>query len=189
MGTDRPGVRKATLTKRDVAILRLKIDCALQEEARRRLASSAIEFLTNINKIAARSVVRLSKKQRDTTDEIVSKALSEAPVVFLEDEGIAELVRLFRHAAGDPRISAFEENVLKGFKSRFEEPIIALSEKQWRIIEDIRRKTYFCVPGGPPPIDIDGIVENDDPDGLPPERHSTRDDPAYDWVMVGAEED
>jgi hypothetical protein len=183
------GVRKATLTKRAVLELRLKIDCALEEEVRRRLGRSAVDFLIDIRKKTAASMVRLSKKQRDTADEILAKAFSDDPVVFLEGEALAELGRLISHATADVRLSAFEEYVIVKFKPRLKEPIIAVSEKLWRIVDDIKRKTYFGRPEEPPLIDIDGLVENEDPDGLPPEPDGTEVDRARHWAFVSVHED
>jgi hypothetical protein len=159
METERPGVRKATLSKRDVIRLRLQIDSSLEDEGRRRFGRAAAGFLVDIARIAASPVVRLSKKQRDTTDEIVSKALSDDPLVFLEGQAIAELVSLYRLASGDPRLSRDEEGLLSELKSKFNDPIIAISEKRWRIVERIKCKTHFGLSDDPPPIDIDGFDE------------------------------
>jgi hypothetical protein len=83
------GVRKATLTRKAVLELRLKIDCALQPEGRRRLGPSAVNFLSSIREQITAPKVRLSKKQRDTTDEILAQASSGEPLVFLEGQSLA----------------------------------------------------------------------------------------------------
>jgi hypothetical protein len=182
------GVRKATLTKKAAEELRLKIDYVLQGEARRRLGLSAVNFLGSIRRSATGALVRLSKKQRDTTEEILARALSDVPVVILEGESIVHLGRLFNHATADGRVSVLEENLMANLKHQLTEPMIALSEKQWRMIEGIARKTYFGLPGESPPIDQDGLLENDDPDGQPTDRNGmdrTRDE----WASVGVYED
>jgi hypothetical protein len=179
------GVRKATLTKSALSRLRQMIDCALLGEERRRLGSSAVEFLISIRKQLDVPIVRLSKKQRDTTGAILAKAFSDAPVVFLEGEAMADIARLFQYATGSGRISGFEENVIASLKRRFDEPIIAISERLWRIVEDIKAKIYFDLPGEPPPLDPDGLVENHDPDGMPPERDETASELARRWGMIG----
>ena len=179
------GVRKATLTKTAAVKLRQTIACALLGDERRRLGSSAIDFLTSIRKQLEAPVVRLSKKQRDTVDEILAKAFSDAPVVFLEGDALSDLARLFRHATADGRVSAFEENVMMGLRHRLNEPIIAVSERLWRIVEDIKQKTRFDLPGEPLPLDPDGPVENDDPDGLPPERDEAEAQRDRQWAEIG----
>jgi hypothetical protein len=98
---------------------------------------------------------------------------------------------------GDGRVSSLEENVLASLKRRLDElataingePAMAVSGKQWRIVEEITQKTRFGLPGEPPPIDSDGVVENEDPDGLPPERDETEVDHALDWAIVGVDVD
>ena len=181
-------VRKATLTSKAASELRLKIDCALQEETRRRLGRSAVDFLISIREIAASSVVRLSKKQRDTTEEILAKAFSDEPVRFLEGEAIVELVELYLHATGDEKVSALEENVLSRLRRRSDEPIIAVSERLWRIIGEIKQKTRFGLPDEPSPSAPDSPNEYEDPDGLPSESDQTEVDHAREWVLLGANE-
>jgi hypothetical protein len=182
------GVRKATLTKKAIAELRLKIDCALRQDGRR-LGRPAVDFLVSIRGMLAGSAVRLSKKQRDTTDAILAQAFSDAPVVILEGQEMADLARLISYAAGDGRVSSFEENVMVTLQRRLDEPAIAVSPKQWRIVEEIKQKTYFGKAVEPPPIDPDGLVENEDPDGMPPERDETEVDSASDWATVGVDDD
>jgi len=142
-------------------------------------------------------VVRLSKKQRDVADEILAKAFSDEPVVVLEGQSLVDLTGLFPYATGDARVSALGEHVLLSSRHRLEalamidgeEPSMAVSPKQWRIVEEIIRKTNFGRPGEPPPIDPDGVIENEDPDGLPPERGETGVDPSQDWTIVGVDID
>lgn len=183
------GVRKATLTKKAVARLRLEIDCALQEEIRRRLGSSAVNFLSSIRRQISLPVIRLSAKQRHTADEILAEAFSDRALVFLEGTEMMNLARLISHAKGHPRASALAENVMVTLQRRLGEPVIALSEKQWRIIEDVKQKTHFDLPGEPTPMDIDGVVENDDPDGWPLKNNGSEFDQAQYWETVGVTED
>lgn len=183
------GVRKATLTKKATLELRLKIDFALQEERRRRLDLWAVDFLSSIRKLLNAKVVRLSKKQRDKTDAMLAQAFSDAQVVILEGPSVADLAGLIRYATGDGRVSSLEHNVMIKLKRRLIEPTIAVSQKQWRVVEEIKRKTWFGQSSDPPLIDPDGLVENEDPDGLPPEYDETEIDPARDWAIVGVDED
>jgi hypothetical protein len=184
------GVRKATLTKKAALELRLKIDCALQAEGRRRLPRSAIDFLISIQAKVTATAVRLSKKQRDRTAEILAQAFLGEPLIFVEGEAMGELAGLFPYATGDGRVSAFEENFMLNLRNRLDEkrwlgePAIAFSRKQWRIVEEIKQKTYFGLTGEPPSIDPDGL---EDPDGLPPEPDETEDDWAL--VRVASDED
>jgi hypothetical protein len=191
------GVRKATLTKKAVLELCLRIDCALQPEGRWRLGPSAVNFLSSIREQVTTPKARLSKKQRDTTDEILMQASSGESLVFLDSQSLVELANLIRYARGDGRISSLEENVMVSLKRRLDEPATAVSQaeqamtvsrKQWRIVEEIRQKARFGLPGEPPPIDPDGLVENEDPDGQPPERDEIAVDHARDWAIVGVDE-
>jgi hypothetical protein len=191
-------VRKATLTNKAVLELRLKIDCALQPEGRRRIGSSAVEFRNSIRQQIAAPKARLSKKQRDTTDEILAEAFSDEPVVILEGQPLVDLAKLIRHASGDDvRVSSLEENVMVHLKRRLDElatadssePALAISPKQWQILKDIEQKTNFGYPEESPSIDPDGVVENDDQGGQPPERGATEGDHARDWAVVGVDED
>jgi len=43
------------------------------------------------------------------------------------------------------------------------------------------------LPGEPLPIDPDGVVENEDPDGLPAEYDETAIDHSRDWAIVGVD--
>ncbi len=183
------GVRKATLTKKEALELSLEIDCARQGEERQHLNPPAVEFLFSIRGQLAHRVVRLSKKQRNTTRSILAKAFSNEPVVFLEGQGMTDLARLIRGATGDGRISSDEENAMVKLKPRLIQPSIAVSKRFWRIIEDIRRKTHFDAPDGPPPIDPDGMVENEDPDGFPPDRTEADAESARNWAIIGVNED
>jgi len=189
-------VRKATLTNKAVLELRLKIDCALQPEGLRRIGSSAVEFLTSIRRQIAAPKARLSKKQRDTAEKILVEAFSDEPAVILESQSLVDLARLIRHATGDDgRVSSLEQNVMERLKHRLnelataidDEPALAISPKQWNILQIIEQKTYFGHRGGPPPVDPEGVTENDDPDGLP--REATKADHAQDWSVVGVVED
>jgi len=106
-------VRKATLTKKATLELGRKIDFALQPGGRRRLGPSAVNFLNSIREQITGPKVRLSKKQRDTTDEILEQASFGEPLVFLEGQALADLTDLIRHASGDDgRVFSLEENVM-----------------------------------------------------------------------------
>jgi hypothetical protein len=184
------GARKATLTKKAAAELRGKIESALQGNERR-LGPSAVAFLDSIRQQLAVAVPRLSKSQRDVTDEVLFQASFGEQLVILEGEAIVELVGLFPYATADGRVSTYEEYFLLDLRRRLaealrlEEPVVSFSGKQWRIIEEIKQKTYFGLPGEPPPIDPDGIVENEDPDGWPPERDEMAIEHSCDWGLVG----
>jgi hypothetical protein len=182
------GARKGTLTKKAAAALRVAIGRALQEHGQR-LGPSALEFLHSILAQLSAPVVRLSKKQLDVTDEILLQASFGDPLVILEDNAIAKLDRLFRHASGDSRISSYEEFVIVRLKVKVHEPVIAVTQGVWRTLENIMWKTRFDLPGEPPPIDIDGIVENDDPDALPPDRSEIEAVQAREWASLGVVDD
>jgi hypothetical protein len=176
------GARKGTLTKKFVAELRVRIERALREHGRR-LGPSAVNFLhcilTQLNVPAG----RLSKRQVDITDEILLQAAFGEPLVILEGNALTDLERLFRHATGDSRISSYEVIVIARLKYKAYEPAIAVTQGVWRTLETIKHKTRFDLPGEPPPIDIDGVVENDDPDGLPSDRSEIEANQARDWLL------
>ncbi|WP_428535751.1 hypothetical protein [Rhodopila sp.] len=183
------GVRKATLTKKAAGQLRGQIDYVLTGERRWRLRIEAVDFLQSIRSILRAPMVRLSKKQRDTTEAILERAFSDAPFVYLRGAEIAELAAVIRYATGDGRVSSLEENVMANLRRRLGGPVVGLSVKEWRVVEAIKRKTHFGVASEPLPLDPDGLVENDDRDGLPPERHGTADGDMELWALVGATAD
>jgi hypothetical protein len=182
------GARKGTLTKKAATARRAAIEWAMQEHGQR-LGPSAITFLHSISLQLNAPVARLSKKQLDVIDEIVLQASFGEPLVILEGDAIADLGMLFRYASGDSRISSYEEFVIVRLKYRVHEPVIALSQGTWRTINNIRRKTRFDLPGEPIPMDIDGVVENDDPDGLPLDRSEIEAERVRDWASVGVVDD
>jgi hypothetical protein len=182
------GARKATLTRKAAAELRLKIDRALQQDGGR-LNPKTVEFLTSIRRQLAAQGPRLSKKQRDVTDEILLQASRGEPLVILESEAIADLESLIRHASGDGRVSSLGENIMANLKYRLHEPVIAISEKRWRIIEEIRQKMRFGLPGEPSPLDPDGLPDDQDPDGLPPDPYETEVHHAWEWRLLGIDAD
>jgi hypothetical protein len=148
-----------------------------------------VTFLASIGKQLAAAEPRFSKKQRDVANEILLQASFGEPLVILEGEEIVDLAKLLDHVAADCRVSSLGANVMASLKDRLHEPIIALSRKRWRVIEDIKEKTHFGLPGDPPPLDIDGLVEDDDPDGLPSERHNDAFDDAEHWSLVDVDVD
>jgi len=182
------GARKGTLTKKAAAALRAAVGGALREHGQR-LGPSAVKFLDSILTQLSAPVVRLSKRQIDVTDEILLQASFGQPLVILEGNALADLHRLFRHATGDSRISSYEEFVIMRLKHKLHEPVIAVTQGVWRTLENIRQKMRFDLPGEPPPIDIDGVVENDDLDGLPTDRSEIEADQAREWASVGVVDD
>jgi len=186
---DAMAIRKATLARRAVANYRAKIDEVLQTGARRRLATPAVVFLTSIRRQLDAPVVRLSKSQRDTTDEILAKAFSDDPAVILEGEAIATLAALITYATGSVRVSSFDENVMANLGRRLDESVIAVSERLWRIVEEIKQKTHFGLPGELSPIDPDGVDEDQDSDGFTPERGEIDNGGAPLWEALGVDDD
>ena len=177
------GARKGTLTKKAAVALRVAIELALRKHGKR-LGPSAENFLHSILTQLTTPVVRLSKKQIGVTEEILLQASFGEPLVILEGDELVDLGRLFRHATGDSRISSYEELVIVRLKYKAFDPAIAVSQGVWRTLENIKQKTRFDLPGEPPSIDIDGVVENDDPDGLPLDRSEIEADEAREWASV-----
>jgi hypothetical protein len=177
------GARKGTLTKKAASSLRVAIGRALRENGQR-LGPSAVKFLDGILAQLGAPVVRLSKAQLDVTDEILLQASFGEPLVILEDKELADLRKLFPDASGGSRISSYEELVIVRLKHKLHEPVIAVTQGVWRTLENIMRKTYSDLP-----VDIDGIVENDDPDGLPPDRSEIEAEQAREWASLGIVDD
>jgi hypothetical protein len=185
-----PGGREAKLTKKAAAALCLKIDLALRE-AGRRLGPKSVDFLRSIREQLISPEPKLSKAQRDITNKILLQAASGEPREFVAGEEMMNLAGLRNYATGDGRVSSWEEGFLLSLRDRLDDLLrqnkssISFSGKQWRIIEEIKQKTYFGLPGEPPEIDLDGIVENEDPDGWPPERDEMAVEHSWDREMVG----
>jgi hypothetical protein len=114
-----------------------------------------------------------------------------------EGQYLTDLAKLILHATGDIRASAPGEYVMVKLRRRLDELAVeadgkaamAVSGRWWRIIEEIRQRTGFCLPRGPIPLDLDGLVENDDADGIPPDRDDTKVANAQTWKSVGVEVD
>lgn len=190
MKANRGAVKGAKLTKKTAAALCLKIDVALRE-AGRRLGPSAEHFLRSIREELIGPAPSLSKAQQSVTDEILLQAAFGEPLVILESEAIVELAGLFSYATADRRVSSYEEYFLLDLRRRLAEALrlgesaISFTRKQWRIIEEIKQRTYFGLPAEPPPDNPDCIVENEDPDRWPPERDEMPTEHSQNWRMVG----
>jgi hypothetical protein len=96
----------------------------------------------------------------------------------LSPDEIQSLRQFVLWALGDGRLTAYEENFLNDRKhqiyraphpsGRTGDEAMWLSDKQKAIIRQIKDKLHYdCQEVPLPPIDPDGIVENDDPDGWP----------------------
>jgi hypothetical protein len=161
------GVRKASIRPKDTNHYRQFCRYALGA-GRSFLTVWEIDFLNGIQKIVGQDTVRLSKKQRDKIAAIERKVLDGEPMVILEGDAIESMRRLIRFASGDGHLSAAAENFLvMKLKPVMHEPMISLSRKQWHFYREIQERVCFERGGKPEPIDPDGLVENDDPDGWP----------------------
>lgn len=95
--------------------------------------------------------------------------------IILDPSMVIELQNFVRFGLGDDHLTAWEENFLNTIKQLMRQDTVRLTFKQCDIIGEIKAKLHFDRPDDPlPPIDPDGLVENDDPDGWPLE------DPASD---------
>jgi hypothetical protein len=80
------------------------------------------------------------------------------------------------YALGNARLTWFEENFLNTMKHRLYRQVVWLSDKEQVIIRQIKDKLHYDRQDVPlPPIDLDGVEENDDPDGWPTVRDDTVD--------------
>jgi hypothetical protein len=104
------------------------------------------------------------RKPRKTTRETVV----DPPWPWLlphEREALREFVDFSR---GNPRLTWWEEYFLCSMNQRLYRRLIWVSLKQQEIIRQIKEKLNYDRPDiALPPIDPDGIEENDDPDGWP----------------------
>ena len=83
-------------------------------------------------------------------------------------EALDDLRGLIRYALGDPHLSSWEENFLNGAKQRLWRESVQFTPKQEVKLAEIRAKLHYDKQHIPlPPIETDGLVENDDPDGWP----------------------
>ena len=88
------------------------------------------------------------------------------PLSPAEVQSLRDFVILF--ALGDGHLTAWEENFLNDLKISLSQPPVWLSEKQQAVVLQIKDKLHYDRPDVPlPPIDPDGLEENDDPDGGP----------------------
>ncbi len=97
-------------------------------------------------------------------------------------------LRVFvRWALGDGHLTGYEENFLNDMKYRLYRQAMWLTDKQQVIVQQIKDKLHYDRPDvPPPPIDPDGVEENDDPDGWPAVRDVAdpfgEDDELPDWL-------
>jgi hypothetical protein len=93
---------------------------------------------------------------------------SDRPEPPLTPDEVRLLWEFVRYGLGNPHLSAWEENFLNGVKHRLYSHAVWLSDKQQAIIRQIKDKLNYDRQDVPlPPIDPDGIDDNDDPDGWP----------------------
>jgi hypothetical protein len=86
----------------------------------------------------------------------------------LTPDDVRALWDFIRYGLGHPHLTAWEENFLNGVKHRLYTDAVWLSDKQQAIIQEIKDKLHYDRQDDAlPPIDPDGIEENDDPDGWP----------------------
>jgi hypothetical protein len=97
-------------------------------------------------------------------------------------------LRVFvRWALGDGHLTGYEENFLNSMRYRLHRQAMWLTDKQQVIVQQIQDKLHYGRPDvPPPPIDPDGVEENDDPDGWPAVRGLADpfgdDDELPDWL-------
>jgi hypothetical protein len=85
-----------------------------------------------------------------------------------EKESLREFVNFAR---GSPYLTWWEEKFLSSMNQRLYRRAIWVTLKQQAIILQIKEKLHYDRPDLPlPPIDPDGVEENDDPDGWPTSR-------------------
>jgi hypothetical protein len=106
-----------------------------------------------------------SPRNRRQSKKVVPRPVEHAGTPI---ENIDDLRAFIRWAQGDPHLSAWEENFLNSAKKRLRWDLVLFSPKAERKLAEIRAKLHYDQQHIPlPPIDPDGLVENDDPDGWP----------------------
>jgi hypothetical protein len=123
--------------------------------------------------------------ERSTRRKTGSKArqVAVAPPSLPPDQ-VQALWDFVRFGLGHPYLTAWEENFLNGVKHRLYAEAVWLTDKQHAIVRQIKDKLHYDRPDDPlPPLDPDGIHDDDDPDGWPAVR--TWADPFDDDESVG----
>jgi hypothetical protein len=106
------------------------------------------------------------------------KAAKKAPGSFvprppLNRDALISLRDFVSWGLGDGHNSWWEENFLNSIKHLTYNPPVWLSDKQQVKLQEIKDKLHFDRQDVPlPPIDPDGVEENDDPDRWPTVRGS-----------------
>lgn len=78
-----------------------------------------------------------------------------------------ELKEFVYFSLGEERLSVWEANFVNHIKQLIHFDKVFISEKQWRVIGEIKEKLHYDRPDDPLPyIDTDGIEENIDEDGF-----------------------
>jgi hypothetical protein len=86
----------------------------------------------------------------------------------LSPHAVEELWDFVRFALGDLRLSSWEENFVNSMKYRAQQEAVRLSPKEQTKYGEVSAKLHYDQQHiSLPPIDPDGLVENDDPDGWP----------------------
>lgn len=94
------------------------------------------------------------------------KAIAASP--SLPPDVVQALHDFVRFGLGHPYLTAWEENFLNGLKHRLYTEAVWLTDRQQAIIGRIKAKLHYDRPDDPlPPLDPDGIADDDDPDGWP----------------------
>jgi hypothetical protein len=107
------------------------------------------------------------RKPRKTTRE----AVAAPPWPWLLPREKAALREFVDFAQGSPYLTWWEEHFLCGMNQRLYRRLIWVTLKQREIIRQIKEKLHYDLPDVRlPPIDPDGVEENDDPDGWPTTR-------------------
>jgi hypothetical protein len=86
----------------------------------------------------------------------------------LTADEIQSLRAFVRYGIGDPHVNWWEENFLNSIKILLYNSPVWLSDKRQAVLQQLKDKLNYDRQHVPlPPIDPDGIMENDDPDGWP----------------------
>lgn len=114
---------------------------------------------------------RAARRAPGTANRSRGKARKKAQTfdgMVLDRQGVLDLRRFVLFAIGDPHNSVWEDRFINDLYQMVWSDKLRLTGKQWTKVGEIKDKLRFDRPDDPlPPVDPDGIVENQDPDGWP----------------------
>jgi hypothetical protein len=102
-------------------------------------------------------------KRKSKKKTVKTESPKKMPLSDIERQ---ELKDFARFSIGDPHLTVFEENFVNRMKQISDYNKTYISEKQNKIIDQIKQKLHYDHPEDQlDPVDMDGVDEDNDPDG------------------------